>query len=330
MQNLSAGTAARQKELEQLKKMEEAALQAKQQEQAEIERREQGLRTLDQQIAEVKGRLGTAAARSDDNLDQILALVEQKEEQGKRLETLRQQREAAERDRQQEIERLKKEALQTKISLIEIDLAKYSKVASSKYANDMKDSAWAAMVANYPQAKETTVGDIDGFLRTLGLTSYNGKVMTLEEGSKKQIEEKVRQDQETEEEQVRVKDREIAKLTYSDPHTGLMWAMEVDRKFNWKDADTFCKNYRLGGFADWRMPTLEELMTLYKSQIIQKKYAERGLVVWAADSYRLQILSNFFDFRNGHSHMEQNYGIKSRLIVLPVRSYSSHTPSPGR
>jgi hypothetical protein len=77
---LTGTSATRQQELERLRKAEQEAEAAKQREQAEIAKKEKELAALDKQIAEMKGRLGTSAASSDDSLDQIIALVDQKEE----------------------------------------------------------------------------------------------------------------------------------------------------------------------------------------------------------------------------------------------------------
>jgi hypothetical protein len=48
-----------------------------------------------------------------------------------------------------------------------------------------------------------------------------------------------------------------------DRSTGLMWDREdIGSGLNWKDAHKACADLRLGGFADWRLPTLRELLTL--------------------------------------------------------------------
>jgi hypothetical protein len=45
---------------------------------------------------------------------------------------------------------------------------------------------------------------------------------------------------------------------------GLMWALENNgANVNWNVANQFCQNFRLGGYADWRLPTLKELAALY-------------------------------------------------------------------
>jgi hypothetical protein len=52
--------------------------------------------------------------------------------------------------------------------------------------------------------------------------------------------------------------------TVLDTQTNLMWAAKDNGSdINWKDAKSYCENYRGGGFTDWRMPTTDELMWLY-------------------------------------------------------------------
>jgi hypothetical protein len=52
--------------------------------------------------------------------------------------------------------------------------------------------------------------------------------------------------------------------TVLDTRTNLMWAANDNiRNTNWADAKNYCENYRGGGYADWRMPTQDELAGLY-------------------------------------------------------------------
>lgn len=45
--------------------------------------------------------------------------------------------------------------------------------------------------------------------------------------------------------------------------TGLMWSKQDNRgDVTWAGAKRFCEGYRLGGFDDWRLPTIDELATL--------------------------------------------------------------------
>ena len=52
--------------------------------------------------------------------------------------------------------------------------------------------------------------------------------------------------------------------TVLDTRTSLMWAAK-DNGYNitWPDAQRYCENYRGGGYTDWRMPTQDELLTVY-------------------------------------------------------------------
>jgi hypothetical protein len=52
--------------------------------------------------------------------------------------------------------------------------------------------------------------------------------------------------------------------TVLDTKTKLMWAAKDNGgNINWVNAKSYCKNYRGGGYSDWRMPTQDEMVTLY-------------------------------------------------------------------
>jgi hypothetical protein len=52
--------------------------------------------------------------------------------------------------------------------------------------------------------------------------------------------------------------------TVTDTQTGLMWAgKDNGTNIAWQKAGDYCRNYRGGGYADWRLPTQEELAGLY-------------------------------------------------------------------
>ena len=48
----------------------------------------------------------------------------------------------------------------------------------------------------------------------------------------------------------------------SDPKTGLEWSPTLGDRVNWKTAKKIAEAYRGGGHNDWRLPTIEELITL--------------------------------------------------------------------
>jgi hypothetical protein len=51
--------------------------------------------------------------------------------------------------------------------------------------------------------------------------------------------------------------------TVTDNVTSLMWQQSVDPgSYKWSAATTYCANLSLGGHADWRLPTIIELVSL--------------------------------------------------------------------
>jgi hypothetical protein len=65
--------------------------------------------------------------------------------------------------------------------------------------------------------------------------------------------------------------------TVTDRNTGLMWQKDDDGKQrSWDSSLTYCKNLSLGGHSDWRLPSLQNLISLWKSvgakEQVRKKY----------------------------------------------------------
>ena len=51
--------------------------------------------------------------------------------------------------------------------------------------------------------------------------------------------------------------------TVTDNVTGLMWQQQDDDiTRNWADAGTYCDNMTLAGYADWRLPSIDELESI--------------------------------------------------------------------
>lgn len=55
-----------------------------------------------------------------------------------------------------------------------------------------------------------------------------------------------------------------SKDTVLDTKTKLVWQRATSKKkYNWKDAATYCHNLRLGGYSSgWRLPTQDELLSI--------------------------------------------------------------------
>ena len=117
--------------------------------------------------------------------------------------------------------------------------------------------------------------------------------------------------------------------TVLDTWTDLMWAVRDNGSHvNWREAKSYCDNYRRGGYTDWRMPTQDELAGLYDTS---KGYTTAcgaparisGLIrltcftLWASDTDGSDAA--VFQFVNGwrkwQSQADGHY-----MRALPVRS----------
>jgi len=117
--------------------------------------------------------------------------------------------------------------------------------------------------------------------------------------------------------------------TVLDMGTGLIWAAKDNGSdINWKNAKSYCENYREGGYTDWRMPTLDELAGLYdKSETyssgrgnevhLTKLIRLTGSAPWASETSGSEAAG--FDFHNGfRGWYSPSYSAYYR--ALPVRS----------
>jgi hypothetical protein len=57
---------------------------------------------------------------------------------------------------------------------------------------------------------------------------------------------------------------ESLRPTWTDHQTGLMWEREDNgTDVNWNQAGDYCRNLTLGGYSNWRLPTIYELAEIY-------------------------------------------------------------------
>ena len=115
--------------------------------------------------------------------------------------------------------------------------------------------------------------------------------------------------------------------TVLDKKTSLMWAAEESETLNWHEAKRYCKNFRGGGYNDWRMPTVAELEGLYD----ENKQPDCGCVTpliemyngdncWEWSSETKDSDAAFFAFNlNGKQWLPQSN--KTSVHIRPVRSY---------
>ena len=113
--------------------------------------------------------------------------------------------------------------------------------------------------------------------------------------------------------------------TVTDTHTGLMWAAKDNGSLvNWRAGRSYIQTYRGGGYTDWRMPTLEELASLYDPDQRNKHgYHITDLIdvsaasCWASETVDYKAAR--FNFAYGEIYwMRKSFSGPGR--VLPVRN----------
>ena len=100
--------------------------------------------------------------------------------------------------------------------------------------------------------------------------------------------------------------------TVVDTETGLTWASKDDGKgLNEKDAVEYCQNYKGGGYNDWRMPSLEELKTIFdpltrnrSGYHVTKLIDITAELVWALEGPSTTSTFNFVDGSKGTAFYE--------------------------
>ena len=121
--------------------------------------------------------------------------------------------------------------------------------------------------------------------------------------------------------------------TVSDKKTGLMWAARDDGKgINKRDLKVYFQNYRAGGYDDWRVPTVEELKTIYDSAGKKHISCVTDLIhvsdewVWAVGDKKFALGYSFFHGGSEGYAGKDDPGKLGRLDyllvcrALPVRS----------
>jgi hypothetical protein len=120
--------------------------------------------------------------------------------------------------------------------------------------------------------------------------------------------------------------------TVTDTLTHLMWVKEDNMgDITWHDAVVYCKNPPIAGYkySDWRMPTIEELKTLYDKDAtgyetdcglhvkIYPIFALTCAWVWASNTQAISAYA--FSFRKGYQYSTLRLNKKS-FRALPVRN----------
>jgi len=134
------------------------------------------------------------------------------------------------------------------------------------------------------------------------------------------------------------------KETFIDANTNLMWAMTSNvADITWADAKSYCENYAVGGYTDWRMPTQDELVGLRESGyhnyggensygILSRR--KTGFIfiqhwwVWASETSGNEAA--VVDFHTSYPNEIRKWSARSLKLyrALPVRSVFVHVLLP--
>ena len=111
--------------------------------------------------------------------------------------------------------------------------------------------------------------------------------------------------------------------TITDTKTGLMWVSNDNGiPINWPDSILYCKNLSIGGYSDWRMPTLTELKSLFTPNVKNKNgYHTTKLITTTAQSCWASETRGYsagrFNFTYGKEYwLRQSYSGPTRVLAL--------------
>lgn len=92
------------------------------------------------------------------------------------------------------------------------------------------------------------------------------------------------------------------------------FVLDVSKQIEWQDneehnemkyklAEGYCKQLRLNGFDDWRLPTKEELVALSNNNALKKKfiYLQEALY-WSSSLDKAYPLLNAYTVYSGNAH----------------------------
>ncbi len=111
------------------------------------------------------------------------------------------------------------------------------------------------------------------------------------------------------------------KVIVTDVATGLLWTKEFGTGLNWSESLSYCENLNYGGFADWRLPNVEELKTLVDDTIPgsvtslfpgMTSSSFRSSSTWVAN----QAYAYYVAFENASSSYSEKTGTTPSVICV--------------
>ena len=107
---------------------------------------------------------------------------------------------------------------------------------------------------------------------------------------------------------------------YELPSAGLMVQTEDLGHVDWSSAKLLCENSTVAGYNDWRLPTKEELMTLYSNRELIGGFVDE--CYWSSSLYGSNHY--FVNFSNGVSSWSPNNN--NHYYVRAVRTWDNSAP----
>ena len=110
---------------------------------------------------------------------------------------------------------------------------------------------------------------------------------------------------------------------WKDGATGLTWAVKDNgSSVNMNQAGEYCSNLRLGGFSDWRLPSIDELEAMYDKQST-KLYKIKGpielsdaCVLSATMNNSGEVWSFYFSYGGKSLGRASGHGSGSRALCV--------------
>jgi len=111
--------------------------------------------------------------------------------------------------------------------------------------------------------------------------------------------------------------------TVTDNQTSLMWISKDNGiPINWFDAVKYCDNLKVGGYFDWRMPTLPKLRSLFSpNKKNQNGYHLNKLITttaqscWSSETYGNS--AGRFNFTHGKEYwLRKSYSGPTRVLAV--------------
>jgi hypothetical protein len=107
---------------------------------------------------------------------------------------------------------------------------------------------------------------------------------------------------------------------------------DIATELDWSSANSLCNNSIVGGFDDWRLPTIDELATLYNNKEAIGGF--KDISYWSGtsdDNYRFRDIY-FYNGAQGWSSSSNNYNARAvrknippKVSILPASNISEST-----